>query len=92
MELKGSQSTWAAFGKDVARLRLLSGLLGDGDQAVVLAYVTAPLTAKEQVRDFQAFLKATDLQQGEVKVLPKLPVGEGTQTRMAYAYMYIIER
>jgi hypothetical protein len=92
MELKGSQSTWAAFGKDIARLRLLSDLLGDGDQAVVLAYVTAPLTVDEQKLDLQAFLKATNLQQSEVYVLSNPPVNADTATRSSYAYTYIIER
>ena len=90
MELKGSRSTWDSFGKDIARLRRLSGLLEDGDIAVILAYVTAPLAAAEQKQDLQSFLKATGLLPGDINVFSNLRAGTDPATRMAYVYTCII--
>lgn len=90
VELKGSQSTWKAFGRDIDRLQKLCGLLGDGDQAALLAYVTAPLTKNEQEKDFHDFIGATGLNRDQVKVICGHPVSN--DERRTYVYTHTIFR
>ncbi len=89
LEIKGSQSNWPAFVKDIDRLKKLSTLLRDKDQFAMFAYVTAPLTTTEQGNDFNAFINATGLKASQVKILPP-SVSQGV--RRVYVYTVMVYR